>query len=66
MSLFDPHSIWAVVGVLLFLIALYLVLEHYTGATNILGTLFNGSTVLASTLQGRGVGSVSANSISVR
>ncbi|HET9059165.1 MAG TPA: hypothetical protein VFN61_04530 [Acidimicrobiales bacterium] len=55
MSIFKPNSAWAVVGVVLFLIALYLVLEHFGGASALLSTLFNGSTLLAGTLQGRKV-----------
>jgi hypothetical protein len=54
-SIFDPHNFWAVIGVVLFLIALYLVLENYVGATNILSNLFSGSVGLAGTLQGRSV-----------
>lgn len=63
MAIFQPHNLWAVVGVVLFLIALYLVLENYGGASSVLGTLFSGATVLTGTLQGR---SVSSGGISIQ
>ncbi len=55
MSVFKPNSIWTVVGAILFLVAMYLVLENFLGASSILGSLFTGSTALIGTLQGRPV-----------
>ncbi len=55
MSVFKPNSIWTVVGTILFLVALYLVLENSLGSSAILGKLFSGSTALIGTLQGRPV-----------
>lgn len=54
MSLWSPRNILAVIGTMLFLIALYLVLTNFVGAERILGTLSTASTGLVSTLQGRG------------
>jgi hypothetical protein len=55
MSIFDPKTIWAVVGVCLFLIALYLVLENAGGASSVLSTLFAGTSQTFGILQGRNV-----------
>jgi hypothetical protein len=55
MSIMNPRGIIGVIGVVLVLIALYLILEHYAGATSILSSLANGSIGLVGTLQGRTV-----------
>lgn len=55
MSLFNPRGILGVIGVILALIALYLILEKAGGATNILASLASGSIALVGTLQGRTV-----------
>lgn len=44
-----------VVGVMLALIALYLVLEHATGAAGLIGALGAGTMAIFGTLQGRAV-----------
>lgn len=44
-----------IVGLMLALIALYLVLEHATGAAGILGALGAGTMAIFGTLQGRSV-----------
>lgn len=44
-----------IVGVMLTLIALYLVLEHAAGAAQVLGTLGAGTMAIFGTLQGRSV-----------
>ena len=44
-----------VVGVMLALIALYLVLEHATGAAGLIGALGAGTMAVFGTLQGRSV-----------
>ena len=50
---FNVTGVWSAVGVMLFLIAMYLVLTHSAGATGVLGALFSGGGSLAQTLQGR-------------
>jgi hypothetical protein len=50
---FNVTGVWSAVGVMLFLIAMYLVLTHASGAAGVLGALFNGGGNLAATLQGR-------------
>jgi hypothetical protein len=54
-SMFSPKGILGVIGVVLALIALYLILEHATGATSILGSLAGGSLATIGVLQGRNV-----------
>lgn len=55
MSFLNPRGILGVIGVVLALVALYLVLEKATGATNILGALASGGIGFVGTLQGRTV-----------
>lgn len=62
MSLFSPRGILGVVGVILALVALYLLLEKAGGATQILGALATGSLSTIGVLQGR---NVSASGVSV-
>jgi len=50
---FKVTGIWSAVGVMFLLIAIYLVLEHWSGANSLLSTLFSGGGSLAQTLQGR-------------
>lgn len=57
MSLFDPRSLYAVIGVILFLVALYLILANGTGANTLLSTIAGGTVGLVGTLQGRAVSS---------
>jgi hypothetical protein len=52
---FRVSGIWSMVGVAMALIALYLILEHVLGATDILGSLFSGAVAGAGVLQGRSV-----------
>lgn len=56
MSIFNPRGLLGVIGVVLALIALYLILEKAGGATQVLGSLASGSIGLIGTLQGRNVG----------
>lgn len=48
-----------IVGVMLALVALYLVLEHATGAAGLLGALAAGGMAIFGTLQGRTVNAYS-------
>lgn len=48
-------KIWKIVTLMLGLIALYLVLEHFAGATSIISTLAAGTMSVFGTLQGRTV-----------
>ena len=52
-SNFNVTGFWSAVGVMLLLIAIYLVLNNASGAEGILGSLFSGGGSLAKTLQGR-------------
>lgn len=47
------RSAWGFAGVVLFLIALYLLLNNSKGATSLANSFFSGSTKFARTLQGR-------------
>lgn len=47
--------IWKLVATMLALIALYLVLEHFAGATSVISTLAAGTMSIFGTLQGRNV-----------
>lgn len=51
--MFKVNSIFGAIGVMLMLIALYLVLVNSTGASRVIGGLFSGGNQLARTLQGR-------------
>jgi hypothetical protein len=51
--MFKVRNVFGVVGVMLFLIALYLVLVHSTGAVKLIGATTSGANGLARTLQGR-------------
>lgn len=51
-GMFAVSGIWTAVGVMLTLVALYLVLMHATGATSVLGALFGGWQGTLKTLQG--------------
>lgn len=55
MSIFNPRGILGVIGVILALVALYLILEKGTNATAILGALTSGSIATIGVLQGRSV-----------
>lgn len=55
MSIFKPTSILAVVGAMLFLIALYLFLTHASSGAQILGSLASGAVSITGALQGRSV-----------
>lgn len=55
MSMFNPRGILGVIGVILALIALYLILEKAGGATSVLGSIASGSIGLVGVLQGRNV-----------
>lgn len=46
-------SAYQVIGVMLFLIAMYLVLSNDRGAQKLIDSVFGGGTTLARTLQGR-------------
>lgn len=46
---------WKIVTLMLGLIALYLVLEHFAGASSIISTLAAGGMAIFGTLQGRQV-----------
>lgn len=59
---FAPRNVLGVVGIILGLIALYLVLTMAAGANSLLGTLASGSLGLVGALQGR---NVSAGGVSV-
>lgn len=50
---FAVNGIWTAVGVMLTLVALYLVLMNATGAKDVLGALFTGWQGTLQTLQGR-------------
>lgn len=47
------RSIYGVIGVMLFLIALFLVLDKNKGATSLVNSVTSGGNKLARTLQGR-------------
>lgn len=47
------RNTWGAIGVMLALIALYLVLEHAGGASQVIGAFGSFGTNLARTLQGR-------------
>jgi len=64
-SILNPRGILGVVGVCLFLIALYLVLEKGGNATTILGAVTSGAIGIASTLQGRNVSYTAASGSAV-
>lgn len=53
--MFNPRSLLGVVGVMLLLVALYLVLEKAGGASQVIGTLAAGGLSIFSALQGRNV-----------
>lgn len=55
MSIFSPRGLIGVIGVILALIALYLILEKAGGATQVLSSLASGSIGLVGALQGRSV-----------
>lgn len=61
MSIFNPRGILGVIGVILALIALYLILEKATGATNILSALAGGGIATIGALQGRSVSGAGYN-----
>ncbi len=65
MSLFNPRGILGVIGVMLALIALYLLLEKASGATSILGALASSALQLTGALQGRNVSTNVAGGVSV-
>lgn len=54
------HNWLGIVGVMLALIALYLVLEHATGAAGLIGALAAGGMSIFGTLQGRPVSAYGA------
>jgi hypothetical protein len=47
------HGIYGTIGVMLFLVALYLVLEHGGQASSIIGAIGQNSSGVLKTLQGR-------------
>lgn len=51
--MFRVRDFWGAVGVVFFLIALYLLLANATGANSLFATLFKGGTEFAGKLQGR-------------
>lgn len=53
--MFTPRNLLALLGTMLFLIALYLVLEKAGGASQVFGALANGGLALIGGLQGRTV-----------
>jgi hypothetical protein len=61
--MFNPRSWLGIIGVMLFLIALYLVLEKAAGASSILGTLAAAGVAVFGTLQGRNVSGVGGVSV---
>lgn len=54
MNQFNPRSVYGTVGVMLFLVAIYLVLEKAAGATSIIRAVGDTSAQVFKTLQGRG------------
>lgn len=50
---FNVTGFWSMVGVMLLLVAIYLVLMHATGATSVLSSLFTGGGGVLAVLQGR-------------
>lgn len=52
-GMFQVSGIWTAVGVMLILVALYLILNNALGAAGLLKTLFTGWQGTLSTLQGR-------------
>lgn len=50
---FHVSGLWTAVGVMLTLVALYLVLVHASGAQGVLSSLFSGWSGTLKTLQGR-------------
>jgi hypothetical protein len=52
--MFKPGNLYGTVGVMLFLIALYLVLEKAAGASNVITSVGASSSQVFKTLQGRG------------
>ncbi len=55
MSMFSPRGALGVIGIMLGLIALYLILEKAGGASQLLSTLATGGMAIFGTLQGRNV-----------
>ena len=53
--MFSPRNVLGLVGVMLFLIALYLVLEKAGGASQVFGALAGGALSVFGVLQGRNV-----------
>lgn len=51
--MFKVSGLWGALGVALTLIALYLVLEHGGGASQVFGAFASGTSKIFSTLQGR-------------
>ncbi|MHB1725998.1 MAG: hypothetical protein ACYCVS_11745 [Acidimicrobiales bacterium] len=51
--MFQVNGIWTAVGVMLTLVALYLILVHGSAAKSVLSALFTGWQGTLSTLQGR-------------
>jgi hypothetical protein len=51
--MFSPRGIWQTIGVMLFLIAMFLVLEHGTAATSLIKAGSKGGIGLVEALQGR-------------
>lgn len=50
---FAVTGFWTAIGVMLLLVAIYLVLTHYAGAKSVLNAAFTGWQGTLSTLQGR-------------
>jgi hypothetical protein len=62
--MWNPRSFLGVIGVMLFLVALYLVLEYATGASGVIAALSAAGVQIFGTLQGRSV-SVNAGGVAV-
>ncbi len=50
---FDVTGFWSMVGVMLLLVAVYLILVHASGASSVLQSLFSGGGSILAVLQGR-------------
>lgn len=53
MAFFKPRDIWTFIGIVLFLIALYLVLTHASGFDGIIAAISGASLAGVGVLQGR-------------
>lgn len=63
-DLFSPRNLLGVVGVMLFLIALYLVLEHAGGFSKAISAIASGTIGIFGVLQGRSVSGTNVPTVS--